>query len=204
MVRFPSIHLWILSCSLAPWAVAWAGSVDAGREKSAVCSACHGADGNSAAAIYPHLAGQHAAYLETQLRAYRDGQRKNAQMSALVQSLSDEDIADLAAYYQAQEPRAGAASEGLVEQGKRVYRVGNARTGVPACMACHGPAGVGNPLAGYPRVSGQQAAYSEAQLRAYRAGERIHPVMQDIAARLSDEELRAVADYMQGLYGTTP
>lgn len=199
-----STCLIILAFCLSSWPhlAVGAGSAEAGREKSTVCSACHGVDGNSAIDIYPNIAGQHAAYLEVQLRAYRDGTRQNAQMSPMATPLSDEDITDLAAYYTEQMPQAGVASEELVETGKRVYRAGNSKSGVPACMACHGPAGVGNPLANYPQVAGQHAAYSETQLRAYRDGTRVNPVMQTIASRLSEAELRAVADYMRGLYGT--
>lgn len=199
-----STRLIILAFCLASWphSAAGAGSAEAGRQKSTVCSACHGVDGNSAINLYPNIAGQHAAYLEAQLRAYRDGTRQNAQMSPMATPLSDEDITDLAAYYAEQKPQAGTASEELVETGKRVYRAGNSQSGVPACMACHGPAGNGNPLANYPQVAGQHAAYSEAQLRAYRDGTRVNAVMQTISSRLSEAELRAVADYMRGLYET--
>ena len=194
--------LLVLALALVSWTAQGAGSAQAGKEKAATCSACHGPDGNSLQDIYPQLAGQHAAYLEAQLRAYQTGTRQNALMAPMAVSLSAQDIADLAAFYAQQPPQPGTAREELVELGKRVYRVGNSDSGAPACTACHGPGGNGNPLAGYPKLAGQHPAYSVTQLKAYRTGERVNAVMQAIAARLSDPEINAVADYMHGLYET--
>ncbi len=177
-----------------------AGDVKAGKEKSQACAACHAADGNSTNPAWPKLAGQGEAYLATQLHYFRNGERKNDLMSPMAAGLSDEDISDLAAYFSAQELLIGQTRPENLESGARVYRSGNADTGVPACMACHDPKGSGNPAAEYPALSGQHAAYVEAQLKAYRSGQRVNMVMQTIANMMSDDEIRAVADYVQGLH----
>lgn len=177
-----------------------AGDVNAGKEKSKPCAACHGADGNSVNAIWPKLAGQAESYLITQLHYFKNGERKNAQMSPMAANLSDEDIEDLAAYFSAQNSSIGQTSPDNLDLGAKIYRAGNSDTGVPACMACHGPAGKGNPGAQYPALSGQHAAYTEAQLNAFRSDERVNMVMQTIADKMSDEEIKAVSDYVQGLH----
>jgi cytochrome c553 len=179
-----------------------AGSKEAGQAKSVTCMACHGADGNSANPEWPNLAGQHASYIEQQLKLFRAGERQNPLMSPMAMILSDEDIADLAAYFSSQTARGGEAEPSKVAAGQRVYRAGNASTGLMACAACHGPAGRGNPLAKYPSIQGQHAVYVAAQLRAYRAGERAtdpNQIMRNVAALLSDEEIDAVASFIQGL-----
>ena len=175
------------------------GSVEAGQEKSAVCVACHGVDGNSANPEWPSIAGQHAGYLTQQLKAFRDGERQNPLMSPIAMGLSDQDILDLAAYYEAQRPAAREADPELVEAGRRIYKGGVAERGVTACIACHGPSGQGNPLANYPVIAGQHAAYTRLSLRNYASGERANQIMQDIASRMSDEDIRAVSEYVQGL-----
>lgn len=175
------------------------GSAAAGQEKSAVCTACHGADGNSVNPEWPSLAGQHASYLAAQLAAFKSGQRQNALMTPMAIGLSDEDMQDLAAFYAAQQPVAREADPALVETGRQVYLGGVAERGVPACVACHGPTGLGNPLAEYPVVAAQHATYAALSLRAYAAGERPNPIMQDIAARMTEEEIIAVSSYLQGL-----
>jgi cytochrome c553 len=175
------------------------GSVEAGEAKSAVCAACHGPDGNSLVPEWPSLAGQHASFMIAQLEAFRDGARENLLMSPMAVGLSDEDIRDLAAFYQAQAPAALEADPELVERGARIFKGGDLERGVTACIACHGPTGRGNPLALYPVVSGQHAAYSELSLRNYASGERANAMMRDIAGRMTAEDKRAVSAYLQGL-----
>jgi cytochrome c553 len=180
------------------------GSADAGRDKSATCAACHGVDGNSPAAEWPSLAGQHASYIVQQLRAFQSGERDEITMTPFAAGLSEQDMADIAAYYEAQTPVPRGADPEHVSLGERIYRGGIADRGVAACIACHGPSGRGNPLAAYPVVSGQHANYTFNTLRQYAAGERrsdqgMGQVMRDIAAALREDEMRAVASYMQGL-----
>jgi cytochrome c553 len=179
-----------------------AGSKEAGQAKSVTCMACHGPDGNSPNPEWPNLAGQHASYIEQQLRLFRAGERQNPLMSPMAMILSDEDIADLAAYFSSQTVRGGEAEPSKVALGQRIYRGGNLDTGLMACAACHGPTGRGNPLAKYPSIQGQHAVYVAAQLRAYREGQRstdLNQVMRNVAALLSDEEIDAVASFVQGL-----
>jgi len=175
------------------------GSVAAGQAKSVVCAACHGADGNSVNPEWPSLAGQHASYTAEQLAAFKSGQRQNALMSPMAMGLSEEDMQDLAAFYEAQAPAAREADPALVEAGERIYLGGVAERGVPACIACHGPTGLGNPLARYPVVAAQHATYSALSLRAYASGERPNAIMQDIADRMTEEDIVAVSSYLQGL-----
>lgn len=175
------------------------GSAEAGQAKSAVCTACHGIDGNSANPEWPSLAGQHAGFLRLQLQAFRDGQRQNPLMSPMAMGLSDEDISDLAAFFATQRPAAREADPELVEHGQRLFLGGDLERGITACIACHGPTGQGNPLANYPVVAGQHATYTATTLQAYAAGERANVMMQEIAARMSAEDMRAVSAYLQGL-----
>jgi cytochrome c553 len=152
---------------------------------------------------WPSLAGQGAAYLEKQLRDFRSGERKNDQMSPMAAGLSDQDIADLAAHYSGGKMKPGSADPALIEAGQRIYRAGNAATGLPACMACHGPAGSGNPAAGYPAVSGQHAKYTATQLRNFKAEQRASDaaaMMRSIAAKMTNTDIDAVAGYIQGLH----
>lgn len=179
---------------------AMAGDIKTGKQKSQVCAACHGADGNSTNPVWPKLAGQGEDYLITQLHYFKNGERENAQMSPMAANLSDTDINDLAAYFSSQETKIGQTDPGNIDTGSRVYRSGNTDTGVPACMACHGPTGKGNPAAQYPSLSGQHAQYMEAQLKAFRMGKRINMIMQTVANKMSDEEIKAVSDYVQGLH----
>ncbi|XZG70116.1 c-type cytochrome [Chitinibacteraceae bacterium HSL-7] len=165
-----------------------------------VCAACHGADGNSVAAANPNLAGQHAEYIVKQLTEFKSQKRKNAVMLGMASPLSDADMRHVAAYYSAQTPKAiGASDKALVEAGKKIYRGGIQAKGVPACMACHSPNGAGMPVQ-YPRLAGQHAGYTEAQLKAFRQGERTNnQPMMDVASRLSDAEIKAVSAYIQAL-----
>ncbi len=166
----------------------------------AVCSACHGADGNSVITLNPKLAGQHPEYLLKQLTNFKEGKRVNAVMSGMVANLSLQQMQDLAAYFATQKTTlAKAKSNGAGSLGEKIYRGGIAATGVPACAACHGAAGAGLPKQ-YPRLSAQHADYTLQQLRTFRTGERANaPMMMAIAAKMTDAEMQAVADYMQGL-----
>ena len=195
-----------LTVALAPVAAAesatknvYVGSADQGKAKSATCSACHGSDGNSAAADYPKLAGQHASYLASSLRAYRDGSRENAIMAGLAAVLSEEDIADLSAYYATQVVSGGAVQAELLERGEQLYRFGDTEKGISACAACHGPTGVGLASAVFPSLKGQWAGYSEVQLRAFRDGLRRNVMMSGVAQNMSDADIKAVSSYVEGL-----
>ena len=179
-----------------------AGSVEAGQAKSATCMACHGMDGNSLSPEWPNLASQHPAYIERQIKAFKSGERKNDLMSPMAMILSDEDAADLAAFFSAQPVRGGETDPAKLALGQRVYRAGNVAKGVMPCAGCHGPTGLGNPLAGYAMIQGQHSVYVANQLRAYKAGTRTtdpNQMMRNMAALLSDEEIEAVASYVQGL-----
>jgi len=172
-----------------------------------VCAACHGADGNSAISNNPRLAGQVAEYLQKQLANFKaaggkKAERENPVMAGMVANLSAEDMRNVAAYYAGRQAKSGVAkSKATLALGRKIWRGGDAPKGLPACAACHGAAGAGLP-AQYPRLAGQHPEYTEAQLRAFRAGERRNDAggaMQSIAAKMSDAEMRAVADYIAGL-----
>ena len=173
-----------------------------------ICAACHGADGNSAIAANPNLAGQHADYITLQLAHFKAGIRVNAVMQGMVATLSDADMKALGVYYAQQKPKGLAAKDAAtVKVAQRLYRGGDAAAGVPACASCHSPSGAGIPK-NYPRVGGQYADYSYAQLKAFKAGERGADtdgkdaggkVMATIAGRMTDVQMKAVADYMAGL-----
>ena len=165
-----------------------------------VCAACHGADGNSAITLNPKLAGQHPEYLLKQLTEFKSGKRANAVMSGMAGGLSDQEMKDLAAYFSAKKLTLGQAkSNGAGSLGEKIYRAGNAATGVPACASCHGPNGAGIPKQ-FPRLHGQHADYTLAQMKAFRAGERANaPMMMAISTKMTDAEMAAVADYIQGL-----
>lgn len=183
--------------------VVWAkGDAAAGQQKSMTCAACHGADGNSASPDFPKLAGQNEAYLYKQLTEFKGGVRVNPTMQGMAAPLSDQDMQDLAAYFSSQKVARGEADPALVKQGEAVFRGGNLDTGVAACMACHGVNGAGNAGAKFPALAGQHAKYTEAQLVAFRAMGRANDpgqMMRNIAAKLSDAEMKAVASYIQGL-----
>jgi cytochrome c553 len=178
-------------------ATAPATSVEA---KAAPCGACHGPNGNSLSPIWPKLAGQSAAYLYKELVKFKNGERSDPVMSAQAASLSEQDMKDLAAHFAKQKQTGGAASPELASAGDALYRRGNPESGVPACIGCHGPKGLGNAAAGYPRVGGQQSGYVEGQLQKFRGGTRKGPMMSVVAQRLTDEEIRAVASYLAGLH----
>ena len=192
-----------LALMLLPLGLTATGNIEAGKQKATTCVVCHGADGNSSNPSWPNLAGQHAEYIKRQLLDFRDGHRKNDQMAPLAMVLSDQDIADLAVYYAAQEPRTGQTRPENLVTGERLYRAGDASKGLAACMACHGPTGIGNPAANYPRINAQHAAYTELQLKAFKAEERtndLNGIMRDVAGRMTNDNIKAVADYLQGLH----
>ena len=179
-----------------------AGSREAGQAKAATCGACHGMDGTSLGPEWPNLAGQHENYIVRQLTAFHDGQRQNILMSPMGAILSEQDMADLAAYFTAQPIRGGETDPSKLKAGQRVYRSGNVDRQVMACAGCHGPAGRGNAPAGYPSIQGQKAGYVALQLRAYKAGTRTtdpNQMMRNMAAALSEEDIDAVASYVEGL-----
>ena len=182
------------------------GDADAGQAKSAICAACHGMDGNSTVPTWPKLAGQHEQYLTRQALLIKSGARQVPEMVGIVPGISEQDFRDISAYFASQANSGGVADESLVELGERIYRAGNAESGVPACMACHGPAGEGNPLSGYPALSGQHAVYTAKALTRFRAGENWGEkdapsrIMNGAAAELTDEEIQAVASYVEGLH----
>jgi cytochrome c553 len=176
------------------------GDAKAGEAKAAPCAACHGPAGNSFSPIWPRLAGQGAPYLYKQLVLFKNGGRVDPVMSAQAAALSEQDMMDLAEYFAAQKGGHGAAAPELADAGAKLYRSGNQETGATACIGCHGPQGLGNSAAAYPRIGGQQPGYVEKQLRDYRAGTRKAPMMSAITAKLTDEEIRALASYIAGLH----
>jgi len=181
-----------------------AGDADRGQQKSITCAACHGADGNSINPEWPSLAGQHENYLIRSMRSFKDGTRDNVLMSPQANMLSDQDIEDLAAFFAAQTPKRRTADPALVSQGERLYRGGDGEKSISACIACHGPNGHGNPGAGYPLLAGQHATYTANQLVAYREDSRrsdmtVNQIMRNISALMSDDDIKAVSSYIQGL-----
>ena len=179
-------------------------SADAGRTKSATCSACHGVDGNSVTPDWPSLAGQHTSYIVRQLKAFKAGDRVNVVMKPFADMLTDQDMADIAVYFSAQKPVPKGADPALVNLGQQIYRGGVPQRGIAACIACHGPSGDGNPLAAYPRISGQHATYVARTLGEYASGTRrsdldLNQMMRNEASALSADEIKALASYVQGL-----
>lgn len=165
-----------------------------------VCVACHAADGNSVISLNPKLAGQHPEYLLKQLVEFKDGKRTNAVMTGMVANLTPEDMQNLATYFAGQKQAlAKAKTNGVGSLGEKIYRGGIAKTNVPACASCHGANGAGLPKQ-FPSLAGQHADYTYQQLKTFRTGERANaPMMAVIATKMTDAEMHAVADYMQGL-----
>ena len=205
-------RLTLLALVLAAGAVSAAPKADAEKGKQVAttsCAACHAADGNSGIATYPKLAGQAAAYTYGQTMAIKDGTRTHGAagvMKPMVMNLSEQDIRDAAAYYAKQQGKPGEANpKENPELGAKIYRGGLSAKKLPACMSCHGPSGAGIPGGGteiqaYPRLGGQHKAYVVEQMKAYQSGQRKNAIMADIANRLSEEELNAVANFIQGLH----
>ncbi len=181
-----------------------AGDASKGKALSAVCSACHGADGNSTNPDWPKLAGQGEKYLIKQLHDFRSDKRAEATMTPMAKGIaSDEDVLHLAAYFASQKQKPGTADKDKVEAGKRIYKGGIMASGVAACSACHGPTGEGNYAAKYPKVSGQHSKYIVKQLKAFRSGSRTNDagkMMRNVVAKMSDSEIESVAAYISGLH----
>lgn len=201
MVRFTVTLL-----ALMPLMANAVGDPEAGEQIAGVCSACHGQDGNSMVSAWPKIAGQHEEYLARQTRMVREQTRDVPEMYPMVMNLSDEDIADLAAYYAGQSLNPGVADEELVELGRQIYHGGNAESGVPACSACHGPAGNGIVEAHFPVVRAQHADYTADRLNRYRDGEvngaddPFSRIMVGVSENLTDDEINAVSSYIEGLH----
>ena len=181
-----------------------AGDPDAGEQNAAVCTSCHGQGGGEPImASYPKLTGIGERYLYDQLVAIKSGDRAIPEMTGLLDAMSDQDLQDLAAYFDSQEMVVNQADPDLVDQGEALYRGGNMASGVPACAGCHNPKGDGNEPGGYPAIGGQSAEYLANQLKSYRAGERAGTsnatIMVDVATELTDAEIEAVANYISGL-----
>ena len=202
--KFAALSLCILFTGTAFADGLVAGDIEAGKDKSVTCGACHGADGNSVNPVWPSLAGQHPTYAVAQLQAFKNGTRSEPLMLGQVMTLSDEDMRNLAVYF-ASMPAAvkAVADPSTVDRGQRLYRGGDRDNNSSACIACHGPTGRGNPAAAYPSLKGQYATYTAAQLRAYASGARQSDgptkVMRDIASTLSEDDIVAVSSYIQGL-----
>ncbi len=181
-----------------------AGDPAAGQAKAAVCGACHGPDGNSMAPTFPKLAGQGERYLNKQLHDIKSGKRQVPEMTGLLTNLSDQDLADLAAWFNTQKGSVGAADPNLVARGEALFRGGKLDQGMPACTGCHSPNGIGNPMAGFPHLGGQHAQYVTKQLTDFREGNRTNDgdtmVMRSIASKLSNKDIEALASYVQGLH----
>lgn len=179
-----------------------AGDAALGAQKAAVCGACHGMTGTSVNPEWPNLAGQHASYIVAQLQQFKQGTRVNPLMTPMAAMLSDEDMEDLGAHYAQQTPTGLEADPSNWKAGEKLYRGGDTARGLPACIACHGPQGKGNAPARYPALRAQHAVYAYGQLLAYEDGKRTtagNDIMQVIAGKLTDEEMRALASYTQGL-----
>jgi cytochrome c553 len=189
-----------------------AGDATAGKDKALTCSACHGADGNSSMAMYPKLAGQGEKYLLKQLGDIQSNLRPVPMMTGQLDGKSDQDLADIAAFYASQTATVNSAKDVDLDLGERIYRSGDQEKGLAACVACHSPTGAGNAPAGFPHLSGQHAEYVETQLKAFRTGydDATNPkarvndgdtmIMRGIAGKLSDREIRAVSNYISGLH----
>jgi cytochrome c553 len=193
---------------------ALAGDPAAGKALATNCAACHGADGNSAVPTFPSLAGQNERYLAKQMDDIKNQRRPVPTMVGQLDNFSDEQIADIAAYYASQAPGRGQANPALLELGAKIYRAGVSETGVAACASCHGARGGGNAPAGWPSLAGQHREYTESQLRKWRTGaentleenpdgrtnDGDSRLMRDVALRLTDKEIKAVANFIAGLH----
>jgi cytochrome c553 len=181
------------------------GDAKAGEGKAAACGACHGMDGNSSDKQYPKLAGQHESYIARQLGLFKGNHRVNPIMLGFAAPLSEQDMHDLGAFFATKKILTGVADEKLMVRGEALYKGGDAKLGVPACMACHGPDGRGNPGAGYPQLGGQWTDYVSAKLKEWHDGttwgdDDRAKIMPEIAKKLSEQDIAAVASYVEGLH----
>lgn len=181
-----------------------AGDATAGQAKAAVCGACHGPDGNSPAPNFPKLAGQGERYLLKQMHDIKSGNRTVLEMTGMLDNLSEQDMADIAAYFSSQKMSIGAADPALVERGEALWRGGKLAEGMPACTGCHSPNGAGLATAAFPRLAGQHAQYVAKQLTDFREGDRTNDgdamIMRAIAAKLSNKDIAALSSFIQGLH----
>lgn len=201
----------LLSLALAG-VVSAAPTADLNKGKeiaTTICAACHAIDGNSGIAMYPKLSAQHATYIYKQTKDIKEGKRTTgsaAVMAPMVASLSEQDILNVAAYYNKQQAKPGESNpKESPELGAKIYRGGIADKKIPACMSCHGPSGAGilgggSSIVAFPRLGGQHKAYVVDQMKFYKSGQRVNNIMADIASRMSDEEVNAVANFIQGLH----
>tara|TARA_Y100000590_G_scaffold413133_1_gene508676 strand:- start:396 stop:1019 length:624 start_codon:yes stop_codon:yes gene_type:complete len=180
------------------------GDPESGKQLVAACAACHGADGNSLAGIWPSLAGQNYKYLLKQLRLVKSGEREIVEMVGQLDNLNDQDLKNISAFYSKQNNRIGQVEKDKLELGRKLYYSGNLEKGVPACTACHSPRGLGNAPAAYPLLSGQQPDYVAKALKDYRSGERSNEdpskIMMAIAYKLDDKEIEALSSFVHGLH----
>lgn len=193
-------YVLILFFPLAVWAQV---SPEPIANKAQVCAACHGPMGVATMPAWPNLAGQHAAYLVKQIQDINQGTRKAPTMSAVIANLSPKEIQDLAAYYAKMPLASGVTPKKYLKRGEQLYRGGDFKKHITACIACHGPKGTGNAQAGFPVLSGQHAEYTQHQLQAFKDGQRtndLNHIMRDISSRMSAEDMAAVAHYIEGLY----
>ncbi|MGL6027384.1 MAG: c-type cytochrome [Vibrio sp.] len=201
-----SLIIMVFVCG-SVWAQA---DIEAGKAKSITCAACHGSDGNSQLTNYPKLAGQHQKYLHKQLTDLKLGASSGGQqgrydpvMSAMAMPLSEQDIADLGAYFSSLPISSNTTPPEVVEQGRVLYSAGDASRSLTACIACHGPRGNGSELSGFPKISGQHADYIKAQLQKFRASTRsndMNEMMRDIAHKLTDADIDTLSQYVGGLH----
>jgi cytochrome c553 len=179
-----------------------AADVEAGKAKSAACAACHGVDGNSSNGMWPSLAGQHASYIYKQLTDFKAGRRVNASMASMVVGLNDDDMKNLAAYYESQRAKSVAFDGEMIAKGESIYRGGITETQVAACMGCHSPSATGNGPAGWPSLKGQHPEYIVAQLQSFKQGTRANDtgkMMRNVVVRMSELEMKSVAAYIAGI-----
>lgn len=179
-----------------------AADVEAGKAKSAACAACHGVDGNSSNGMWPSLAGQHASYIYKQLTDFKAGRRVNASMAPMVVGLNDDDMKNLAAYYESQRAKPVTFDGEMIAKGESIYRGGITETQVAACMGCHSPSATGNGPAGWPSLKGQHPEYIVAQLQSFKQGTRANDtgkMMRNVVVRMSELEMKSVAAYIAGI-----
>jgi cytochrome c553 len=180
------------------------GNIKAGEQKSIVCAACHGTKGISTNPMWPNLAGQHAVYTLKQLKDFKIGKHRNdPSMTGMVANLSEQDMQDLAAFYANLPINEGHAKKKDLLLGEKLYRAGDFKDKVTACIACHGPQGLGNAQAGFPVISGQHSQYAVQQLMNFKQGKRtndLNSIMQDISHRMSQKQMQTVANYLSGLH----
>lgn len=189
-------------CSLMAVSITHAADIEAGKAKTQLCAGCHGADGNSANPIWPKLAGQHASYIAKQLRDFKAAKRTDPTMQGMAATVQDADIENIAAYFESQSPTAANFNKDLLEKGQNIYRGGITSISVPACMSCHSPSGEGNGPAVFPALKSQHPEYIVAQLQKFKSDARANDagkMMRNVANRMSDEEMQAVAAYIAAM-----